>query len=176
MSGPPIVNSLSPPERSELVKLMLPFLTDEVVAAHTKIIHFGEETFIGHSAYISELEDFLSSNGGRRFVPLPQWDPAEPIPPEFNVVRARDDGAARPPLMNLDPRMPLPERFVMPRLCEFIDAGTLGNELNPWHIHVHTTVGGALGKFRIASAAPIFWCFHVFVGGVYHQWLRSCKK
>jgi hypothetical protein len=170
------LNCFTSSERKDLVNLMLPYLTDAVVAAHVKIVHFGEQTFIGHSAYIGELEGYLLAEAGNMFVPLPQWDPADPIPEEFNVVKAQDDGTERAPLVNLNPGMPLPEQFVVPRLCEYRDADTLGNEINPWHIHVHTTVGGTLGEFRIASAAPIFWCFHMFVSEVYHEWQRSCSK
>lgn len=147
-----------------------------MVEAHVRIIHFGEATFIGHSAYIEGMEAYLLASGGGKFVPLPQWDPADPIPEEFSVVKAQDDGAKRPPLVNLNPQMSLPRRFVPPNLCDFISADTLGNEINPWHIHVHTTVGGTLGQFRIAAAAPIFWCFHVFVSEVYFEWLRACRE
>lgn len=178
MSGQQLtdLNSISPAERSRLAGLMLDYLTDEVVDAHVRIVHFGEQTFIGHHAYIEEMEAYLAANGGKRFVPLPFWDPAKPVPEEFNAVRKRDDGTPRPPLVNLNPAMPLPQRFISPDLCEFRNADDLGNEINPWHIHVHTTVGGTMGKFRIASAAPIFWCFHVFVGEVYFQWQRVCRQ
>lgn len=169
------LNSFTAAERTDLVRLILPFLTDAVVAEHVRIVHFGEQTFIGHSAYIEKLEAYLLAADGKRFVPLPQWDPANPIPEEFNVVKTQDDGTERPPLVNLNPNMSLPEQFLPPRLCEYRDADTLGNEINPWHIHVHTTVGGALGQFPITSAAPIFWCFHVFVSEVYHEWQRLCS-
>ncbi len=172
---PALLNSLTPLERSELAGLTLSYINDEIVAAHSEIVHFGEATFIGHGEYVNRLEDFLAGNGGRRFVPLPAWDPAEPIPKEFDVVKERDDGTPRPPLKNLNPGMPLPAKFVMPELCDFGSAGSLGNEINPWHVHVHTTVGGTLGQFRIASAAPIFWNFHVFVGQVYRDWQRFCS-
>ncbi len=170
------LNSLSGDERATLVSLMLPYLTDDLVAVHTSIVHFGEKTFIGHGDYIRKMEDYLVAAGAGRFVPLPEWNPANPIPEEFGVVRAEDSGTERPPLVNLNPGMPLPPRFRLPDLCEFESADALGNEINPWHIHLHTTVGGTLGQFRIASAAPIFWCFHAFISEVYQTWLSTCQS
>lgn len=176
MGHHPALNSFTSNERSDLVNLILPYLTDAVVAAHVKIVHFGEQTFIGHGAYIEELEAYLLKQDGKEFVPLPRWDSADPIPEEFSVVKTQDDGTERPALANLDPHMPLPEQFIVPKLCDYTDADALGNEINPWHVHVHTTVGGTLGNFQIASAAPIFWCFHAFISDVYHDWQRLCKN
>jgi len=82
---------------------MLTYLTDAVVATHTTIIHDDIHIFTGHRAYIEDLEAYLQIQGGGQFVPLPKWDPATQIPPEFNVVRAEDDGTPRPPLVNLNP-------------------------------------------------------------------------
>ncbi|MBE0429205.1 MAG: tyrosinase family protein [Thermoleophilia bacterium] len=175
MGNRPHLNSFTPEQRSRLVALMLSYLTDSVVADHLKIIHFGEKHFTGHRDYVAKLEEYLLREGATEFVPLPQWDPAKPVPPEFNVVKARDAGTPRPPLVNLNPGLPLPERFVLPTLCEFRDADTLANEVNPWHVHVHTAIGGSMGHFPSTAAAPIFWCFHAYVGEIYEEWLRHCQ-
>lgn len=87
---------------------MLQYIDDAVVVDHMNIIHFGLQLFTGHRAYIAGMETFLLANGGSAFVPLPLWNPSSPIPSEFNVVKTQDDGTPRPPLVNLNPNMPLP--------------------------------------------------------------------
>lgn len=164
------LDTLSAGDRQFLVNLMLPYLTDAVVAAHVNIIHSGLELFTGHRAYIADLESHLSANGGAGFVPLPMWDPAKPIPPEFNVVKPQDDSTPRPPLINLNPNMPLPPQWDYPAVCEFDTGADLGNAINGWHGGVHGAIGGTMGSLPIASAAPIFWCWHAFVDHIYWNW------
>lgn len=65
------LNSLPSGERQTLTNLILQYLNDAVVAAHTTITHSGEHIFTGHRQYIEELEAFLVTQGGGRFVPLP---------------------------------------------------------------------------------------------------------
>ncbi len=96
---------------------MMQYLTDAVVANHLNINHSGLDIFTGHRAYIAGMEAFLSANGGGQFVPLPMWDPATPIPPEFNVVKAEDGGNPRPPLQNLNPNRSLPAQYGFPAVC-----------------------------------------------------------
>ncbi|MGQ8901389.1 tyrosinase family protein, partial [Bacillus sp. TSA_111.2] len=169
-------NDLSAQERTSLVNLILNFLNDAIVAEHTTIVHNDIHIFTGHRAYIEKLEAFLNNNGGAQFVPLPMWNPANPIPTEFNVVKSRDNGAPRSPLVNLNPNLPLPLRFTYPALCLFSNGDELGNAVAPWHNSVHTTVGGSMADFPNASAAPIFWCWHAFVDHVYWNWQHECGR
>ncbi len=164
------LNALSAGERQVLVNLMLPYLTDAVVAQHVTIIHSGVELFTGHRAYIADLETYLQASGGGAFVPLPMWDPANPIPLEFNVVKPQDDSTPRPPLVNLNPNMPLQPEWDYPAVCEFESGDDLGNAINGWHGGVHVSIGGTMGSLAIASAAPIFWCWHAFVDHIYWNW------
>lgn len=46
------LNSLPASERQALVNLILQYLNDAVVAAHTTITHSGEHIFTGHRQYI----------------------------------------------------------------------------------------------------------------------------
>ena len=115
----PDLNGLSPQERQTLVDLMLQYLTDDIVViGHRDINHHGETLFTGHRDYITKMQSFLSSNGGGRFVPLPKWDPANPIPAEFNVVKPQDDGTARAALVNLNPQRILPSEYKCPELSQ----------------------------------------------------------
>lgn len=170
------LNSLSASERQALVNLILQYLNDAVVAAHTTITHSGEHIFTGHRQYIEELETFLAAQGGGRFVPLPAWSPANPIPPEFNVVKPKDDGTPQPfgPLNNLNPNLPMPSQYAPPAVCNFASATDLGNDVNGWHGSVHGAIGGTMGDFNTASAAPIFWCWHAFVDEIYWDYQNQC--
>lgn len=164
------VNTFTPAERTQLVTLILGYLTDTVVADHTSIIHSGLELFTGHRAYIMGLENYLSANGGAAFDPLPFWNSATPIPPEFNVIK--NPGPMRPPLVNLNPNIPKPPQFEYPAVCEYDDPAQLGNDINGWHGSVHVAIGGTMGDIQQASAAPIFWCWHAFVDHIYWDWQR----
>jgi hypothetical protein len=133
MSHRPDLNSLNSAERTTLANLILNYLTDAVVATHTTINHAGEHLFTGHRAYIEGLESYLLASGGAQFVPLPKWNPANPIPKEFVVVKNQDNGTPRPPLVNSNPSQPLPREFAGSSLCGFSDAESLGNAVNGWH-------------------------------------------
>ncbi len=168
------LNALPVGERQALANLILQYLNDAVVAAHTTITHSGEHIFTGHRQYIVNLEAFLTAQGAGRFVPLPKWNPANPIPAEFNVVKPEDNGTARPPLFNLNPNLPMPSQYGLPAVCNFATATVLGDDVNGWHGSVHITIGGTMAQFAIASAAPIFWCWHGFVDDIYFDYQNGC--
>jgi hypothetical protein len=161
---------------------MLNYINDAIVWEHNPnnpnaiVHHMGEHAFITHRNYIGDLEAWLTTHGGGQFVPLPSWNPANPIPSEFNVVKPQDDSTARPPLVNLNPHLPKPANLSPPALCSLTasadalwDAYTDG-----WHGQVHLTIGGTMGDITIAPAAPIFFCWHGYVDEIYEDWLR-CK-
>ena len=168
------LNALPAGERQALANLILQYLNDAIVATHTTITHSGEHIFTGHRQYIEQLEAFLTAQGGGRFVPLPAWNSATPIPPEFNVVKPQDNGAARPALVNLNPNLPVPSEYAPPAVCNFASATDLGNDVSGWHGSVHITIGGTMSQFSIASAAPIFWCWHAFVDEIYWNYQNQC--
>lgn len=168
----PDLNSLSSGERQALAELMLAYLSDEVVAHHAHINHSGATLLTGHREYIEGLERYLQDVGAERFVPLPAWNPANAIPAEFMVVRAADDGKERPPLQNATPNLPVPAEFQVPQLCSFATTQDLGSAINGWHGRVHGTIDGTMSDLLIASAAPIFWCWHAFLDDIYAEWER----
>ena len=170
------LNALAASERQALVNLIIQHLNDTIVAAHTTITHSGEHIFTGHRLYIEELEVFLTAQGGGRFVPLPAWNPANPIPPEFNVVKPQNNGTARPALVNLNPNLPMPSQWAAPAVCNFASAEALGNDINGWHGSVHGAIGGTMGSLAIASAAPIFWCWHAFVDEIYWDYQQCAAR
>jgi hypothetical protein len=173
------LNSLSAASRSTLRTLMLSYINDAVVWAHNPlnpnaiVHHMGEHAFITHRNYIGDLEAWLATQGGSAFVPLPSWNPANPIPPEFNMVKPQDNGTPRPALVNLAPNLGKPAGLVPPPLCGIADADTLwDNDVDGWHGAVHVTVDGTMGDITIAPAAPIFFCWHAYVDDIYEDWLR----
>lgn len=149
MAHRPYLNTLTPAQRMQLANLLPSYLTDPVVADHTSIIHSGLELFTGHRAYILGMENYLSANGGGAFVPLPFWNSANPIPPEFKVVK--NPGPLRPPLVNLNPNIPKPVQCEYPAVCEYDDAAQLGNDINGWHGSVHVANGHRLEAGRTYS-------------------------
>jgi hypothetical protein len=168
------LSSVDAVERQTLVGLMLTYLTDDVVDDHVRIVHSGVDFFIGYRAYLGGMEAWLAANGGARFVPLPEWTPDNPIPDEFDVVRDMDDGTPRLPLVNLNPNLYVPPELAPGQLCGFESGDELANAVNAWHGSVHGTVGGAMGDFTQAPAAPVFWCWHAFLDDVYYDW-EACQ-
>jgi Common central domain of tyrosinase len=154
-------------DRQQLADLILQYRNDAIVDQHMAIIHSGVEFFIGHRAYIGQLEAWLAANGGAQFVPLPEWDPQRPIPQEFNVVKPQDDGTPRDALQNLAPNVPPPQDFGFPGVCSIGTLAELSDVVNPWHGTVHGTIGGAMGDIMTAPAAPIFWCWHAYLDDIY---------
>jgi hypothetical protein len=169
------LNSIPAGDRQKLVDLMLQYLTDEVVDDHMSIVHSGVDFFAGHRVYLGAMEAWLAANGGPEFVPLPEWSPANEIPPEFDVVKPRDDGTARDALQDLTPNDPPSPSFAFPAVCSTGTVEELSNAVNPWHGGVHVTVGGAMGNLMNAPAAPIFWCWHAYLDDIYFDW-ESCAN
>src|SRR5947207_10496926 len=87
------VSTLSNPQLTQLPALLDQFIkkpTDNPVAEHkaagmdmSLMIHnMGFLTW--HQHFIAELETWLVNNGGAKFVPVPYWNPAKPIPPQLD--------------------------------------------------------------------------------------------
>ena len=175
------LNSLTPTDRTTLVNLILSYLTDAIVATHTTITHSDIHIFTGHRTYIEGLEAYLSSNGGGQFVPLPAWNPVNEVPIEFRVMKPKQDGTPwvpnqpnMPPVQNANanPGRAMPVAFAFPAVCSFANGDDLGNAAGSWHGGVHNNVGGVFAQFPVASAVPLFWCWHAFVDEIYFDWQR----
>src|ERR1700704_845714 len=87
------VSTLSPTQRAQFRTLLDTFInkpTNNPVVEHkaagmdmSLMIH-GPGFLTWHQHFIAELETWLVNNGGAKFVPLPYWNPASPIPPQLN--------------------------------------------------------------------------------------------
>jgi hypothetical protein len=178
----PLLSSLSPQDRQQLLGLMLQYITDAVVAVHNSghdWHHFQPSPdlfFRRHRGYLAGMETFLAGRGATEFVPLPMWDPALPIPPEFMVVKPRDTGATRPALIDATPGLPRPAGISLPALCNFPDINAVADATELWHDSVHNNIGGSIAFRSTAPAAPIFWCWHAFIDEIYDEWLRCTSQ
>ncbi len=166
------LNNLSSREREELAELIQVYATPRVVEEHWNAalagVHENPVTFLSfHRGYLNNLETYLRAEGHPEWVPLPAWNPAEPIPAEFNIP---DTGPGR--LRNLDPRVSFSPEFDSHNLVNFQSEAELGEALIPRHNEVHARVGGIMSSVRNAPRAPIFWPFHSFIDDIWWEWER----
>src|SRR3989442_10515286 len=87
------VSTLSNPQLTQLRALLDQFINkpnNNPVAEHkaagmdmSLMIH-DMGFLVWHQHFIAELETWLANNGGEKFVPLPYWNPAKPIPAQLN--------------------------------------------------------------------------------------------
>jgi hypothetical protein len=68
-------------------------------------------------------------NGGGKFIPVPFWDSAKPIPPQLNNN-------------NNNVNLPLPANVRSPALKSITSYKILNNRLLPYHAAVHNGLGG----------------------------------
>jgi hypothetical protein len=137
--------------------------TNNPVAEHaaagmdmTLMIH--DQGFLAwHQHFIAELETWLVNNGGEKFVPLPYWNAADPIPPQL------DNG-------NTNVNMALPANVRGAALKQITDYNTLNTRILPYHNAVHNAAGGQMPNPNTSPGDPIFWPFHAFLIRVYERW------
>ncbi|MEV4041301.1 tyrosinase family protein [Streptomyces umbrinus] len=165
------ISDLTAGDKKLLCDLVLSYISDRVLSIHGNghdWHHGNSELFLSrHRQYLAGLESFLVGTGNGRFTPLPKWDPGVEIPSEFSVAKASDTGRVRPPLQNLNPKMPVPTHLRAPNLCQISSGDALAVAIEGWHGQVHVAVGGAMESISIAPAAPIFWCWHAFIDDIY---------
>jgi hypothetical protein len=167
----PLVQDLSPRQREDLAAAIKEYADDSVVDAHARTIDIyrpghGEWFLRETRGATRALSAFLTGRG----IVLAAWDPQTPIPPELAIVRSDAMGRPRPPLVNLNPQMPI-SRYLPPGgLSSFHSPRELGEALLPWHNAVHHTVGGSMADIRFAAATPIFWCWHAYIDNIFTDW------
>ena len=196
-------------ERSELAQLILDYVTSienpdwdsndpietkyTIIHEHTQfgdmqqsqINHTNEEFLSWHRFYISGLEAYLVDKGYPQYVPLPYWNPTQPMPTEFYNVMIQeyiDDGldtAPLDPFFISDPSATWPSQYdIADDLCsEFTDADDMGNTLvgDAMHSSVHWDVGGALRSQAATSGAAIFWPLHANIDRFYRCYQLNCQ-
>jgi len=167
----PNLNSLTPQQRQQLAQLIQQYVTPAIVNQHLaapSAVHSDGSTFLSwHRTYIAGLEAFLVAQGHPEWSPLPAWNPATPIPAEFNIPNA---GPGR--LRDLTPNISFSPQFDHANMGNFDDDDELGIALSGPHGAVHVTVGGVMGNFR-SPEAPIFWPWHSFIDDIWWAWQRQ---
>ncbi|MHB8918038.1 MAG: tyrosinase family protein [Desulfocucumaceae bacterium] len=166
------LSSLSENERSTLASLILQYVTPEIVEEHRNAALSGAHSdpvlFLSfHRRYIGGLEGFLQEQGYPQWVPLPAWNPAEPIPEEFNIPNA---GPGQ--LENLNPNVSFSPQFDPENLINYETVEELGAAILPLHNLVHRRIGGVMNDMFRAPEAPIFWPFHSFIDDIWWNWQR----
>src|SRR5258707_5147987 len=84
-----------------------------------------------HQHFLAELEPWLLHHGGATFVPLPYWNPADPIPAQLNKG-------------NTNVNLPLPSNLKLAALKTISSYTSLNNRILPYHGKVHDNLGGAM--------------------------------
>ncbi len=100
-------------------------------------------------------------------MPLPAWNPATPIPEQFNIPNTGPDR-----LRNLNPNISFSPQFDHDHLGDFETDEELGMSLMGPHGSVHNVIGGVMRTFR-SPAAPIFWPWHSFIDDIWWTWQRD---
>lgn len=166
------LNDLSPGDRTHLAETIQQYATPEIVGRHVNApleLHRDGSFFLSwHREYLAGLENFMVEQGHPEWLPLPAWDPATPIPDEFNIPDQGPDA-----LQNLNPNISFSPEFDPENLDNFDNDEELGMELMmaPFHNSVHVAVGGIMGGFR-SPLAPIFWPWHSFIDDIWWTWQR----
>jgi hypothetical protein len=114
-----------------------------------------------HQHFVAKLEHWLVINGAEKFVPLPYWEPAGPIPTQLNNSNTEVD-------------LPLPKDLRSPEIKKITKYIVLNKRILPYHNKVHYNLGGNMPDPNTSPLDPIFWPFHSFLLAIYEQW-RSLK-
>ncbi|MFA7467492.1 MAG: tyrosinase family protein [Desulfotomaculaceae bacterium] len=166
----PSLNNLSVDDRRLLASLIQQYATPQIIDLHWNAAQAGAHSdpimfLTFHREYIGGLETFLLEQGFPQFVPLPAWNPVEPISGEFNIPNV---GPRR--LRNLNPNVSFSPEFDPENLSSFRTITELGEALMTRHNLVHQRIGGIMNNMRLAPLAPIFWPFHSFIDDIYYNW------
>ena len=211
-----LVTDLTPTQRAQLNTLIKQFLAEGAPASPTIIQDFpviwehmrpgnfpnihSSSTNIGtdfldwHRYYIDKLEIWLYENGGADFVPLPYWDPEDPIPSEFTGSGSLVDpsvtiGSTGPTLSsvhnghatNVSSSANLSDVMVdnasdcstWTNETIFANAVEFGSSDNN-HNGVHNAVGGVM-SFHYSPSTTIFWPWHAYVDDLWLCYQKYCE-
>lgn len=176
---PDINNDFTPVEQQELANLTAQYLTAPVFAAHLAPgLHHTAAFFPWHRTYIAGLESFLLSPSINKpqYVPLPKWDPQNPIPAPFFVIDSSCGPCGILPSPFPTGLPALPSQLNGSNVCTsgYVDVDELrmgGGVSNPsleyWHDGIHVSVGDAFGSTSTATHLLIFLLWHAFVDDIY---------
>jgi hypothetical protein len=173
---------LTSSQRSALATRIQQCVTPQILETHRQIdSNFGHEQGLAllemHRNLIYDLEKCLVISGAGQFVPIPYWNPGDPIPVEARAVK-QTGGPTNPPLERSEVwksdvdaakagRFTPWELFWHPTVEDFADW-----EFVLYHNAVHGAVGGTMdgNHMHVSPAAVVFWLFHAYLNNIYTQW------
>lgn len=170
------LNSLSSADKTELFELLMEYIKGdhEPVSGHgdNEHDHHGRNFLGWHRYFIAELEAWLAYKGKDKFVPIPFWNPAYPIPNEFAYPEAKRVSEY------ID--KPLPKKFTVfgdgsKSLVDYENYVDLNSEIESYHNGLHGLIGGMMKKASTTAGDPIFWTLHAMFDLVWEQW-RAIKN
>jgi hypothetical protein len=201
------LTTLPAADQQELANLLSEYLTGEIVAEHDLnggFWHNGPGFIPAHRGYIGGFEIWMINvKGISKYVPLPKWNPALPIPAAFQPVdhEACTAAGAIPGTnpgnlcgdnANPNPAIPLPADLVYagptPQdggLCAYTSIEDLRNGSSGrvrlesgYHNPVHGAVGGPSGamSYFFSPAALVFFPWHAFVDDIAMKWECACQN
>lgn len=109
--------------------------TDNPVQEHKNapmalMIH-GDGFLAWHQHFLAKLENWLAVSGGAKFIPLPYWNPAKPIPAQLSKG-------------NTNVNMALPANLKPTALKTIPSYLALNSRVVPYHNAVHNAAGGGM--------------------------------
>ena len=134
-----------------------PVVEHQAAGMDMSLMIHGMGFLVWHQHFLAELETWLANNGGAKFVPVPYWNPAKPIPAALNKG-------------NNNVNMPLPANLRPAALSTIASYTALNNRAVPYHNAVHNALGGQMPNADTSPSDPIFWPFHAFLVSVYERW------
>jgi hypothetical protein len=169
------LNSLSSDDKTEFFNLLIEYIQsdhDPINGHGNDADHHHGDHFLGwHRYFIAELEASLALKGKDKFVPIPFWNPAFPIPDEFSYP---DAGR-----LSENINRPLPARFTVfgdgnKSLADYSSYAELNTDIERYHDGLHGLIGGLMANTSTTAGDPIFWSLHAMFDLVWEQW-RAIK-
>ena len=185
------INSMSTTERTQLRDAILAYLksskkivngltTYDFVEHHADNAHFnmihgkkGANFVTWHRYYLQEMEHWFLANGYAQFVPLPLWNPSQPMPSEFFSIAGLLPEFQNDPLQSASTNANFTP-FKAPINCNtWANLDAYANELEKPHNKGHVDIEGTMITGR-SPAAAIFWPWHAWIDELYYCYQKNC--
>ena len=193
----PDIYDFTPAERIEIRDLIIAYLIEhDGHENHTNNADHSNANFLPwHDDFIETVEEFgFCEKGFYKYVPLPSWNPIDPIPDEFMGDIAVVDPDIYTPPQEQDPASVASYSFTEfdPALSSAICNGdfwdgtrvstgcanaiAFSDRLECEHDPVHGAVGGAMTDALLSAGTAIFFLWHAYLDDIYEVYLCKCSN